>query len=166
MTVFIKHKILSNRTILNTHTLVCIGTRLPHPHMHFYKQVPAHMHKYTLVPPLHTQVHTGACTQVHTAAYTQVHTSACTQAQVHTGGHTHAQVHTSACRQAQVCTGACAHRYTIHSLQTSQGTTITLGQVNQFSTCPSGKTSCPYQSLKINQFHQNVQYVCQMGFKG
>ena len=46
----------------------------------------------------------------------------------------------------------------VTNTENDQGMTITffptcpVGQVDEFSTCPSGKTSCPCQILKINYF--------------
>ena len=44
--------------------------------------------------------------------------------------------------------------------------TCPVGQVDEFSTCPSGKTSCPCQILKIKCFDKNRWYVCQIDFDG
>ena len=60
--------------------------------------------------------------------------------------------------------------YTLHGQHTGYDNnfflTCPVGQVDVFSTCPSGKTSCPCQILKINHFDYNRWYVCQMDFEG
>ena len=89
---------------------------------------------------IYTHMHALTYTGTQTYKHTHTHTLTCSYTKIQAHTHTH-KVHM---------------QYVAHT--ECQGMTITffptcpVGQVDEFSTCPSGKTSCPCQILKINHF--------------